>query len=178
MVRISGQVELVEAPIVLTPGKAWGAAVGGLVGAAIASGETNAPDYYAKFLKDNNIDVKTIVFDSTKNHLIESRPDLKITDDKNAPEMRISIVRYGVVASSAFSGSVQPFLNVKLELVSNGSVIWAARVQNRKDAVFEMPYDDFLKNPESLQNNYKLVADQVLNKLMQHLNVQMPPKPQ
>lgn len=180
-ISIQEEVDIVSVPVVRTPGKAWGRAVGGLIGVAIASLESTTNEgYYVKFLKDNNIDLKAIVRDSIKRTLAEQRPDLQLVDDPAAPSLKINIQQYGVVSNSKMSVSdVRPLLKVRLKLTADGLVLWAGGSVSRKEEGESnnvMSYDEFMKNPDKLKQSYIAIADQVAQALLVGINKTIPKK--
>ena len=97
-------------PFVQTPGEVWGNAIGGLLGAAIASESIGLQ--FGELLKKGNVDLKKIVRNTFREQLASPDTKIKLAKHKGDVSVQLEILFYGIHPDGPFSSAIEPMLEV------------------------------------------------------------------
>lgn len=111
------------------PGQAWAAGLGGAIGGTIMqSSYSDEQKIIYNFIKENNIDIQSLIKQGVKEKLSQNKRYTILNDDSNTSDASFIIQEYsvGFHSSSPFSKNVRPTIGFRIQLVkSNGDEIWS-----------------------------------------------------
>lgn len=110
-VSVQPEVTIEVQPFIQTPGQVWGNAIGGLLGAAIAS-ESSTEMQFAELLRKGNIDLKKVVRETFREQLASPATKIKLAKDKGDVSVQLEVLFYGIHPDGPFSSAVEPMLEV------------------------------------------------------------------
>ncbi|WP_322023204.1 hypothetical protein [Burkholderia sp. BCC1977] len=175
-VSISKSVSVPSEPYFTGRADAWGAGMGGAVGAAIAASVKagNPGQQISYFLKQQQIDVGSIVRAAFV-HGLESDPKWSrlIRDDGDAYfDLKVNL--YGLASTpNPFSSDYKPMLSVTASLIDkNGNVLWRATdfVATLNSATPVATYAAFLSEPTLLRDGFAAAAAEITRTLLTKMN--------
>lgn len=155
--------EMPRQPRVMTRANAWGIAIGGAVGGAIAtSGERGKEEATAQYLADNNIDLGEMLAEELTSQF-QSQGILKFALPANADGfLKIQVGGYGIGPTAGMvSDQYRALIAVRAIITkADGGVIWEAQVADpalngeRPSATLEALYS----NPLLMREQMRAVA--------------------
>jgi hypothetical protein len=166
-VSISNNVVLPKRPLFAGPGSAFG-----VIGLSVKSSDDQA-NAIISYLKDNNIDVASIVKQSfmrkaTQNNVLAGRLQ------QNADTViELEVVTYGIGQKDTFSIEYKPMLSVVARMKDSGDrVIWEQHdfVTVIGGSSPARTLEQYFGSPEIFQVAFQTAADNVATQLLEDLN--------
>ena len=151
-------------------GSQYGAAMGGLVGYAIAGNIMNKDMKKITSVMDKNkIDLKHILLDQLSHTISHSG---YILDDNSNAKMSLEVINYGFVAADlGFSvNSMKFMLEVEATIIKNRNIIW--RKSEGIRGISDLPnltLNDILQKPELLRQSIIKASKEISIKLVTDL---------
>jgi hypothetical protein len=164
VIKLNSPVEIVGRPYYHGSGLY---AFGGLAGGIIASHTwKDEPERIAAFVQQEKIDIAAIVKEAFEKQL-NAKPEFLETYKAFGPsEFKLRVV-YGI-ASVPFSEGYRPYLSIRARLVDlSGNVKWEFREYMGKNGKANaIPYPDFFKSDKVFQEEFEVVAEEVVSLLL------------
>jgi len=170
-IAIDSAITQPEIPLIQSPGNFKAFMIAGGIGAAID--QQDAGKAFREYMRKNNIDISTIVFESFK-RVIEEDKTFALGADADA-RLKLAINSYGFGVAGFFGGDARrPLINITALLVSNaGDVVWKKTdyITNLSKLTEAYTYDQLAQNPQltikSLEQVSVLLSRQILSDLKQ-----------
>ena len=168
-IRVAPVVKITDKVYYNGPENNWGFAIGGLIGAAIASQAISEPERIKLYMESEHIDLPAIV----RNQYLEAlqrSPQFagKIRDDaKNQIELEIQM--YGIAQKGAFSSQYKPVLRVKARLYNaEGKVVWEKVdfVANLNGTTPGYAYKELFEAKGAMENAFTVAAHETVQSLV------------
>jgi hypothetical protein len=170
-VSVAPEVKLPAAASYHGPEGAWGAALGGAVGALIAQGAVKAPAQITAYLSQENIDVGAIVRTQfLKGLQADPRFGSKLGESGDA-HFELEVFLYGLVSNGPFSGQFRPWLGIQAKLVEpSGKTIWHDKDHVFLNDAFPLaPYRAYFDDPATFRVGFAAAADAVTQMLLKKM---------
>jgi hypothetical protein len=156
-------------------GQAWGAGIGGIIGAAIASGSIDsAKQQIQLFLDNQQIDVGAIVRNAFVHGLAADPTWGPRLQAESTTHFDLQIVFCGLtMTQNIFGSNFKPWLSVRATLVDqDGKTLWQAHdyVAQYNSATPEATYDQFLSDPKYFRDALSVAASELARSLIGKLN--------
>ena len=147
-----------EIPLIQSPGNFKAFMLAGGIGAAID--QQDAGKAFREYMRKNNIDISTIVFESFK-RVIEEDKTFALGADADA-RLKLAINSYGFGVAGFFGGDARrPLINITALLVSNaGDVVWKKTdyITNLSKLTEAYTYDQLAQNPQLTIKSFEQVS--------------------
>jgi hypothetical protein len=155
------------------PENNWGVALGGVLGAVIASEAVEEPTRIRLFMEKQKIDLGRMVADEFKARLAAS-PQFggKLRDDAST-RFELEVKIYGLAQKGAFSSQYKPLLRVDARLVdAGGNVLWKKFefVTNLSSVTPGYTYPEYFETPpDKMLNAWSVAVKSVVGDLIEDL---------
>jgi hypothetical protein len=170
-IAIDSAITQPEIPLIQSPGNFKAYMIAGGIGAAID--QQGAGKAFREYMRKNNIDISTIVFESFK-RVIEEDKTFALEADPDA-RLKLAINSYGFGVAGLFGGDARrPLINITASLVSNaGDVVWKKTdyITNLSKLTEAYTYDQLAQSPQLTIKSFEqvsvLLSRQILSDLKQ-----------
>ncbi|MDP9584655.1 hypothetical protein [Burkholderia ambifaria] len=175
-VSVSNIVSIPTDPYFTGRADAWGAGIGGAVGAAVASSSKfdDPKQQISYFLKQQKIDVGGIVRATFLSGLVADSKWSSLVRDESDTHFDLKVNLYGLASTpSPFSSDYKPMLSVTASLIDkNGNVVWRATdfVATLNSATPAATYSAFLSDPRFFRDGFAVAAAEITRSLLAKLD--------
>lgn len=171
-VSVKPYVTIVAKPFVQTAGQIWGGAIGGLIGAAIAS-EATPEGQLTALMDKGNVDLKSIVYKTFKEQLASSHTKIKLAKKSADVSIQLQVLFYGIHPDGPFSSAVEPMLEVGGQVFdSNGKHILNVGESLKfpsDEEVKSYEMEEYVAKPKLLADGFKSLSRIIANAMIQQL---------
>lgn len=163
-IAIDPDVSQPEIPLIQSPSSLGAFGLVGGIGAAID--QQDAGKVFREYMRNNDIDISRIVFDSFK-RVIEEDKTFEVDADA---KLKLAINTYGFGVAGLFGGNDRrPLINVTVSLVSgNGNVVWKKTefITNMSKLTEAYTYDQFAKDPGLVTKSFEQASTVVARQML------------
>lgn len=146
-----------------------GAAVGGILGAAIADGSTSTKDVLENYMSENDIMIDEMVFASLNQELANVSLPIELTELESPNKMIIEIKEYGFEKGWGFS-KVKPMVSLRSKIVDKDGNELIHRVRKVGGATSSTPsnkLDVWVSDPGIMRDGFQSAIDIVIKQTIE-----------
>jgi hypothetical protein len=159
-IAIDTEIPQPEIPLIQSPGSFKAFMIGGGIG--VATNQQSAGKVFREYMRNNNIDISKIVYESFK-RVIEEDKTFSLGEGANADaKLNLTINSYGFGAAGLFGGNERrPLVNITAVLVSNSGDVVRKKtdyITNLSKLTEAYTYDQLAESPQLTKKSFEQVS--------------------
>ncbi len=146
-----------------------GAAIGGILGAAIADGSTSTKDVLENYMSENDILIDEMIFTSLNKELAEVSLPIELTELESPNKMIIEVKEYGFEKGWGFS-KVKPMVSLRTKIIDKDGNELIHRIRKVGGATSSTPsnkLDFWVSDPNIMRDGFQSAIDIVVKQTVE-----------
>jgi len=137
------------------PGSAFGALIGGVLGALVAESGNDGPSVIKAYLDNNNLNIGKMYLNAFKKS-VTSNKKLELTTDSDSDiKISLEIIKFGFDKGWGFS-NVKPLIKVRAKMVRNNKTIWenTKSISGWTSSTAARPFKKWLEDAKLFEHDF------------------------